>query len=44
MPKYEFRLATIIQTLENDTHLAEALFFPEVSRFDAHRAPRGLPA
>ena len=38
MPRYEFRLTTVIQTLENDTHLAEALFFPEVSRFDTRRA------
>ena len=38
MPRYDFRLTTIIQTFENDTHLAEALFFPEVSRFDTRRA------
>jgi hypothetical protein len=38
MPRYDFRLTTIIQTLENDTHLAEALFFPDVSRFDTRRA------
>src|ERR1051325_1813881 len=38
MPRYDFRLTTIIQTFEHDTHLAEALFFPEVSRFDTRRA------
>jgi ATP-dependent Clp protease ATP-binding subunit ClpA len=32
MPEYTFRLTIIFQTLENDTHLAEALFFPEISR------------
>jgi ATP-dependent Clp protease ATP-binding subunit ClpC len=33
MPEYTFRLTIIFQTLENDTQLAEALFFPEISRF-----------
>ncbi|MBI3653739.1 MAG: ATP-dependent Clp protease ATP-binding subunit [Acidobacteria bacterium] len=36
MPEYSFRLTAIFQTFENDTHLAEALFFPEVSRFGAN--------
>jgi ATP-dependent Clp protease ATP-binding subunit ClpA len=31
MPDFEFRLTAVLQTLENQTHLAEALFFPEVS-------------
>jgi ATP-dependent Clp protease ATP-binding subunit ClpC len=31
MPEHEFRLTGLVQTLENDTYLAEALFFPEVS-------------
>jgi ATP-dependent Clp protease ATP-binding subunit ClpA len=35
MPEYTFRLTAVFQTFENDTHLAEALFFPEVSRFGA---------
>ena len=33
MPEHEFRLMAIIQALENDLFLAEALFFPEVSCF-----------
>ncbi|MEW6125589.1 MAG: AAA family ATPase [Acidobacteriota bacterium] len=33
MPEYSFRLTIIFQTFENDTELAEALFFPEISRF-----------
>jgi ATP-dependent Clp protease ATP-binding subunit ClpC len=33
MPEYTFRLTAVFQTFENDTHLGEALFFPEVSRF-----------
>src|ERR1051325_1215355 len=36
MPQYTFRLTAVFQTFENDTHLAEALFFPEVSRFGAN--------
>lgn len=35
MPEYTFRLTAVFQTFENDTHIAEALFFPEVSRFGA---------
>src|SRR5262245_10098095 len=31
MPEHEFRLTGLLQTLENDTYLVEALFFPEVS-------------
>src|SRR5262249_42857850 len=31
MPEHQFRLTGLIQTLENETYLAEALFFPEVS-------------
>lgn len=33
MPKQDFAIITIVQTLENDTFLAESLFFSEVSRF-----------
>jgi ATP-dependent Clp protease ATP-binding subunit ClpC len=33
MPKFDFNLLTITQTLENDSYLAEALFYREVSRF-----------
>jgi ATP-dependent Clp protease ATP-binding subunit ClpC len=36
MPQYTFRLTAVFQTFENDTHIAEALFFPEVSRFGAN--------
>lgn len=36
MPEYTFRLTAIFQTFENDTHLGEGLFFPEVSRFGAN--------
>src|SRR5712692_10591061 len=39
MPKYDFRLVVITQTYENDACLAEALFFPDVSRYGAD-APR----
>jgi ATP-dependent Clp protease ATP-binding subunit ClpC len=35
MPEYTFRLTAIFQTFEDDTHIAEALFFPEFSRFGA---------
>ena len=31
MPEHEFRLTGLVQELENDVFLAEALFFPEVS-------------
>src|SRR5512143_2269860 len=37
MPRYDFHLTTIIQSFENDSYLAEALFFPEVSRLDDRR-------
>jgi hypothetical protein len=30
MPEHEFRLTGLLQTLENDTFLAEALLYPEV--------------
>ncbi len=33
MPKLDFRLLAITQSFENDFYLAEALFYPEVSRF-----------
>src|SRR5262249_34878955 len=33
MPKYDFHLTTIIQTLEDGSFLAESLFFPDVSRY-----------
>jgi ATP-dependent Clp protease ATP-binding subunit ClpC len=36
MPQYTFRLTAVFQTFENDTHIAEALFYPEVSRFGAN--------
>lgn len=36
MPLYTFRLTAVFQTFENDTHIAEALFFPDVSRFGAN--------
>ena len=32
MPKHEFQFSAIIQALENSNYLAEALFFPELSR------------
>src|SRR5262245_61756161 len=31
MPEHEFRLTALLRALENDTYLAEALFFHEVS-------------
>ena len=31
------RITAVIQTLEDNTHLAEGLFFPEVSRYGADR-------
>jgi ATP-dependent Clp protease ATP-binding subunit ClpA len=33
MPEYTFRLTAIFRSFADDTYLAEALFFPEVSRF-----------
>jgi ATP-dependent Clp protease ATP-binding subunit ClpC len=36
MPKYGFRLVAVTLTMENDTHLSEALFFPEISRYDSN--------
>lgn len=33
MPPYEIELAIILRTSDDDAHLAEALFFPEVSRY-----------
>ena len=33
MPKYDFQFSAIIQTLEENNFLAEALFFPELTRF-----------
>lgn len=32
MSKHEFQFSAIIQSLENDNYLAEALFFPEITR------------
>ena len=37
MSKQDFRLTVLVRTLENETCLAEALFFPEVSRYAGHR-------
>ncbi|MEW6736364.1 MAG: AAA family ATPase [Acidobacteriota bacterium] len=34
MPKLDFNLTVIVQNLENDSYLAEALFFPELSSYD----------
>jgi ATP-dependent Clp protease ATP-binding subunit ClpA len=33
LPLYDFRFTALIQALENETYLAEALFFPEIVRF-----------
>ncbi|HZS03912.1 MAG TPA: AAA family ATPase [Blastocatellia bacterium] len=33
MPKHDFLFTAVVQSLENDNYLAEALFFPEISRF-----------
>src|SRR5262245_33743756 len=33
MPEYTFRLTAVFRSFEDDTYLAEALFFPEVTRF-----------
>jgi ATP-dependent Clp protease ATP-binding subunit ClpA len=37
MSKQDFRLVVVVCALENETVLAEALFFPEVSRYGAKR-------
>ncbi|HXC72940.1 MAG TPA: AAA family ATPase [Pyrinomonadaceae bacterium] len=44
MPPYEIELAIILRTFDDDVHLAEALFFPEVSRYgdDAEILKRAL--
>jgi len=44
MPPYQIELAIILRTFDNDVHLAEALFFPEVSRYgdDAETLKRAL--
>jgi hypothetical protein len=31
MPEHDYHLTPVLQALENDTFLVEALFFPEVS-------------
>ena len=33
MPPFEIELAIILRTFDDDAHIAEALFFPEVSRY-----------
>src|SRR4026207_2258063 len=33
MPPFEIEFAIIQRTLDDDAHIAEALFFPEVSRY-----------
>ena len=33
MPPFETELAIILRTFDDDSHIAEALFFPEVSRY-----------
>ncbi|HEX7333908.1 MAG TPA: AAA family ATPase [Pyrinomonadaceae bacterium] len=33
MPPFEVELAIILRTFDDDAHIAEALFFPEVSRY-----------
>lgn len=44
MPPFEIELAVILRTLNDDAHIAEALFFPEVSRYgdDAERLKRAI--
>jgi ATP-dependent Clp protease ATP-binding subunit ClpC len=46
MPKHNLPIIAVIQVLENDYHLAEALFFPEALRFqdDAEKAKESLVA
>ena len=44
MPGHEFDLAILLQNLDDDTFLAEALLFPEVSRFgdDSEKLKRAI--
>ena len=44
MPAFEIELAIILRTLHDDAHIAEALFFPEVSRYgeDPERLKRAI--
>jgi hypothetical protein len=35
MPRHDLPIIAITQTLDNDTYLAEALFFPKVARYAA---------
>ena len=44
MPPFEIELAIILRTLNDDAHIAEALFFPEVSRYgdDPERLKRAI--
>ena len=44
MPPFEIELAIILRTFDNDALFAEALFFPEVSRYgdDAERLKRAI--
>src|ERR1044072_7334066 len=44
MPPFEIELALILRTLNDDAHIAEALFFPEVSRYgeDPERLKRAI--
>src|SRR5689334_18668809 len=44
MPPFEIELAIILRTLHDDAHIAEALFFPEVSRYgeDPERLKRAI--
>src|SRR5690242_12568990 len=38
MPEHAFQLIALLQVLENDVHLGEALFYPEVSCLDDNPA------
>ncbi|HEY0723662.1 MAG TPA: hypothetical protein VGD41_06745, partial [Pyrinomonadaceae bacterium] len=44
MPPFEIEFAIIQRTLNDDAHIAEALFFPEVSRYgdDPERLKRAI--
>lgn len=44
MPPFEIELAIILRALSDDKHIAEALFFPEVSRYgdDPERLKRAI--
>ncbi len=44
MPPFEIELAIVLRTLNDDAHIAEALFFPEVSRYgdDPERLKRAI--